>query len=481
MDKTLVKNYIYNILYQVVKIVCPLVLVPYTAAHIDADALGIYNYAGSIMNWFILFGILGVNTYGNREIAKVRNDPKKLNTTFFEVFYMQLCNMVIAIIAYFVFIQFTVSENLFYYQLTGATMLASMLDITWFFYGIEDFKKASLRNIIVKILGVVLIMCLVKSPEDLGLYILINVGSELLGQAIMFVQLRQYISFEKVSLKDAYHHHFKATVQLFIPTIAISVYTMLDKTMIGALYNETHVTYYQTSQNIIQMFLTMITSIGSIMLPRVTNVFYNEEGGQEKAQHYVGTTMKIALMLALPMCFGMMSIAQSFIAWYIPNWPIVGDLILIGCPIIVFISMSNVTGTQYMVPTHMYNQYSFSVIAGSCVNFICNYISIPKYGAYGAIIGSVIAECTVTSLQLFFIHKKVKFGFKSKSYLLYVLGTIAMVLTVNLLKSVLTMGMVSTFLEVLAGVIVYFLVLFIGKEELLMHVFQKAMRRKANA
>ena len=476
MDRKLIKNYIYNILYQLVKIILPLILAPYTASHIGVTPLGSYQYAGSIMNWFILFGILGVNTYGNRQIAKVRDDVKLRNKTFFEIFYMQVCNMIIAMIAYYLFVTAVFREGRMYYYLTGLTMLATMLDITWFFYGVEDFKKASIRNIIVKCLGVFLIMTLCKKPEDIWRYILINIGSELVGQAIMFVQLRQYLTFEPVSLKDAYRNHFKATFQLFVPTIAISVYTMLDQTMVGTLYSKDHVEYYQVSMNIVKMFLMLITSIGSVMLPRVTNVYYNDADGEKKAEAYISTTMKISLLLALPMCFGMMSIAKSFMAWYIPVWPVLGDLIMLGCPVIILISMSNVTGIQYMVPTGMYNQYSASVIAGSCVNFVINLILIPRYGAYGAIIGSIIAELTVTSIQLVLIRKKVRFEFLQRSYFIYVLGTVLMAAAVVSLTKLLPVGTLYTLLEVGAGMIVYALVLLITKEELMMKVIHAVFR-----
>ncbi|MBR2592130.1 MAG: polysaccharide biosynthesis C-terminal domain-containing protein [Oscillospiraceae bacterium] len=466
MDRKIVKNYIYNILYQLVKIILPFILVRYTSVHIGKDALGIYNYAGSIMNWFILFGILGVNTYGNRQIAKVRDDEKLRNTTFFEILAMQMTNMIIAMIAFYIFIHFAVDKNAFYWKLTGLTMLASMLDISWFFFGVEDFKKASIRNIIVKCIGVFLIMTLCKTPDDLWLYILINVGSELFGQAIMFFQLREYLSFEKISLKDAYKHHFLATFQLFVPTIAISVYTMLDQTMVGALYSESHVTYYMTSMNIVKMFLLLITSIGSVMLPRVTNVVYNDENGDEKAQHYIATTMKFSMLLALPMCFGMMAIAQPFLSWYLPVWPIIPTLVMLGCPVIILISMSNVTGIQYMVPTGMYNSYSASVIAGSCVNFLINLFLIPRYGALGAIIGSVIAEATVTSIQMFLIRKKVKFNFLQRSYFIYVLATALMCAAVMAMRQVMPVNAFGTLAEVGAGMIVYFLVLLLSKEEL---------------
>jgi O-antigen/teichoic acid export membrane protein len=495
MDRKLFRNYFYNILYQLVKIVLPLVLLPYTMKHLTAPYLGISDFAGSIMNWFILFGILGVNTYGNREIAKVRNNKEDLNRTFFEIFYMQMIDMAVAMAAYYVFIRFTVHENQLIYQLTGLTMIATMLDISWFFFGVEDFKKASIRNIIVKILGVSLIMLLCKTPDDLWIYVVINAGAELFGQGIMFMQLRQYITFQKVSLKDAYRHHFKATFQLFVPTIAISVYTMLDQTMLGYLYSEEHVTYYKDAMGFVKMFLYFITSIGTVVMPRVTNEFYNSGNGAEKAQALINTTMRISMLLALPMCFGMMAIAPTFIRWYLPTAPIVADLIEIGCPIIIFISMSNVTGIQYMVPVGMYNRYSASVIAGACINFCCNWMMIPKYGAYGAIIASVIAECSVTVIQYISIRKKVNINFKNRSYLIYIIGALLMmaavyytgILVQNGFTSTAVIGntnhyslvdVVTTIVQVLVGMAVYYTVLRVTREELLMKVLNKAKEKR---
>lgn len=481
MDSKIIKNYIYNILYQLVRIILPMVLVPYTYAHITPSVLGISSFASNIMSWFILFGTLGVNTYGNREIAKVRDDKSKLNTAFFEIFYMQVINMFIAMIAYYVFCLCTIKENMYVYLLTGITMIASMCDITWLFYGLEDFKKASVRNTIVKIIGVSLIFLFCKSPEDLWIYILINAGSELFGQVIMFLQLKQYITFERVSIVQAYKHHFKATFQLFVPTIAISVYTMLDQTMLGYLYNAEHLEFYKTSMNFVKMFLYFITSIGSVMLPRVTNVYYNDENGQEKAQKLINTTMKIACLLALPMCFGMIAVAPNLMSWYLPTAPIIASLVCAGAPIVIFISMSNVTGIQYMVPTGMYKRYSASVVSGAIINFCLNLISIPKIGAYGAVISSVIAEASVTLIQYISIRKYVKIKFNSKSYYVYLIGSLFMLAVVYFEGKVLPINVLGTLVQVGTGVLIYILVLIISKEDITMKVFNKLKERKVNA
>lgn len=480
MDRKILRNYIYNALYQLVRIILPFVIVPYTLSHIGTETLGIYDFAGAIMNWFILFGVLGVNTYGNRQIAKVRDDRQALSRTFFEILKMQICNVFIGMVLFYLYILVFVHTNTFYYALTGLTMIASALDITWFFFGVEDFKKASMRNIFVKILGVISIFLLVHTPQDLWIYILINVGAELVGQGIMFAQLKQYIHPVPVRLAEAYRHHFRATFQLFIPTIAISVYTMLDTTMVGVLYSGEAVTLYKISMNIVKMFLSLITAIGTVTLPRVTNVFYNDAKGEEKAQELVNTVMKFVNLLAWPMCFGMMAIAVNFIAWYTPENPMIATLVTAGCPIIIFISMSTVTGIQYMVPTGMFNQYTASVVAGSVVNFICNIVLIPRLGALGAIVGSLIAEATVTGLQLFLIRKKIHIDFRQKSYAIYIGGSLLMYGIVRFLNLNMPAKAWASLLQVLVGMLFYFGWLRICREPFAAAVLQK-MRSRLHA
>lgn len=478
MDKKIFINYIYNIAYQLVKIIFPLITVPYLYAHIGAETLGISDFASNIASWFIIFGMLGINTYGNREIAKVRDNREQLTESFWQIFLMQAVNMLIAIIFYLIYVRCTVTANLEIYYLTAIVLLASLMDITWFFYGVEDFKKASIRNICIKIVGVTMLLLFIKEPSDLYLYVIINSVCELIGQSIMFLQLKKYIDFKKVSLYESYKNHFKATFSLFIPTIAISVYTLLDQTMIGYLHSELHLNYYKTSMSFIKMFLYFITSIGAVMLPRVTNVFYNQKDGKKHAEAMIKMTMKIAMVLAIPMCFGMCAISLKFISWYLPSAPMIAELIILGCPIIILISISNVTGTQYMIPTGMFNQYSRSVIAGAIVNFIINFLLIGKMGAYGAIVGSIIAEFTVTVVQMYFIHRYSSIHFFEKDYLKMLFSAIIMYFSVVFIGSFFEASLICNTVQIITGVIVYFVFLAVLKEDLLMTVFRKGVKHE---
>lgn len=477
MDRKLITNYIYNILYQLVKIVLPLVVVPYTMGHLGATVLGISDFAGNIASWFILFGILGVNLYGNRQIAKVRDDSEELSRTFLEILTMQIINMAIACGLFVIYVFFTVKENQTIYYLYIFTILASMFDITWFYYGVEDFKLASIRNIIVKIIGVACIMLFVKGPEDLWLYVVINSFSEIFGQVIMFLGLKHYIHLVRYNVVEGYKKHIKQTIVLFIPTIAISVYTLLDQTMLGFLTDDTsNVALYKASQGFVKMFLYFITSIGAVMLPRITNVFYNK-GGKEEATRYINITIKIAMMLAVPMMVGMVSVSPYFIPWYLPDQPEIIRLIQISSPIVVWISLSNVFGIQYLVPTGRNKEYTKSVVYGATANFIANFMLIPKFGGVGAALGSVIAETIVTLTQYIYVHKDLKINWDS-SYIKYIVAATLMYPVVAFIGSKLGASIITNVLQAGAGVIIYGLVLIATREEMVIKVINKFLRRQ---
>ena len=476
MDKKLITNYLYNILYQLVKIVLPLVIVPYVMGHLGAGVLGISDFAGNIASWFILFGILGVNLYGNREIAKVRDNREELSKTFLEILTMQVINMAIACLLFVLYVSLAVEKNQLIYYLYIFTILASMFDITWFYYGVEDFKLASIRNIIVKILGVACIMIFVKGPSDLWKYVVINSFSEILGQVIMFLELKNYISPVKYNVIEGYKKHIKQTIVLFIPTIAISVYTLLDQTMLGFLTDDvSNVALYKASQGFVKMFLYFITSIGSVMLPRITNIFYNK-GGKAEATKYINITIKIAMLLAVPMMFGMISVSPYFIPWYLPDQPEIIYLIQISSPIVILISLSNVFGIQYLVPTGRNKEYTRSVVFGALANFLANIVLIPRFGGVGAAMGSVFAETIVTSIQYYYVHDELKINWNS-SYIKYFIGSILMYPVVVYIGNMFNPSLFLNVLQAAVGVLVYVLVLVITKEELTFKVLNKVLRR----
>lgn len=476
MDRRLVKNYIYSVLYQMLLVITPFITTPYLTRVMGAEVLSINSWTSNLAQWFVLFGIMGVNIYGNREIAKVRDSRHELSTTFWEIFTMQFISMIVSSIVYVGFLFLNNSEYFLYLALQGITLFSVALDITWFFYGVEDFKKASLRNMFVKIFGIVLIFIFVKGPQDLVKFILINTLSGVLGQFIMWAQLRHYVDFCKVSLQGVLRH-FKPNIALFIPQIAINVYSVLDITMLGYLGPVMEeVNFYEQAQKFVKMFLFFITSIGSVMLPRVTNVFH--KGNYEQVNAYLTKTLKFALYMSIPMICGIVGMIQNFIDWFLPaSYSVVGNMIIATSPIILFISLSNVFGTQFMVPTGDTKHYTISVVTAAVLNFCINFALIPYIGAYGAIIGSVTAEGSVTLIQWIFVKDKIKITMTLKELLKIVVSSVLIVYPVYYVGQMLGANILSNLVQIVVGLALYFVLLAIFKADFLLEMLTSFKQR----
>lgn len=477
MDKKILTNYVYNILYQLVKIVLPLVIVPYTLGHLGETTLGISDFAANIASWFILFGTLGVNIYGNRQIARVRDDVEERSRTFFEILFVQFINMAIALMAYALYAIFVVERNQTIYFLHCLTVFSSAFEITWFYYGVEDFKTVSIRNIIIKIVGVFFIMMWVKTPADLWLYVVINALSDLFGQIIMYVQLRHYIHWVKINVFKGYVKHIGATFVLFVPTIAVSIYTLLDQTMLGFLTDDTaYVALYKAAQGFVKMFLYFITSIGAVMMPRIANLYQKSKDSRE-VNRYLNATFRLALFLGLPMMVGMISVSPYFIPWYLPKQQSIISLIQYSSPIIVFISISNVFGMQYLLPIGRNKEYTSSVMVGAFVNFIANLFLIPRYQGVGAAMGSVLAEFSVMAVQYLFVYKEIEIH-ALDSFVRYVGAAVLMGIVVVGIGEHRGASLTTNFLQAGCGALVYFSLLWISKEKLLQNTWERLRKKK---
>ena len=478
MDKKLFKNYIYNIMYQLVKLFLPLFLVSYTYAHLGPSTLGINDYAANISSWFILLGVLGVNTYGNREIAKVRDNKDRLSKSFYEILVMQIINMTIALVLYVIYTLLFVKENQIIYFLICLSILASVFDISWFYYGVEDFGIVSIRNIVVKIVSVLLIFAFVKKPADLWMFTLINSLSDLIGQLVTFLGLKKYINKTKVSVKDAYKNHLAGTFALFIPTVAINIYTLLDQTLLGTMVEDKgQLNLYKTSVSFVKMFLYFVTSIGAVVMPRIANLFVKNNDHSE-VNRYINMTFKLAIILSIPIFVALEVVSGSFFPWYTKDeYMYVIPLVRLVSPIIIFISLSNVFGTQYLVPVGRNNEYTKSIIAGALINLAINLYAIPRWQAVGACVASVCAEFTVTFTQWLYIRKDVEIHSMS-SFIKSALSALVMGVVIYFIGNAMGAKIITNMVQAIVGIIIYVAMLLILKEETIINLYNKYVLKK---
>ena len=475
MKKSIVKNYIYNLSYQILVIILPIITAPYLARTLGPEGTGIYSYTISIVTYFILFGSLGIAMYGQREIAFNQDNKEKKTNIFYSIFILRCITMSVSMIVFYILFARS-GEFSTYYKILLLEMFANIIDISWFYQGIEEFKKTATRNVIVKLLSVVCIFIFIKNPNDISKYICIYVGTTLFGNIALWINLKKYIgkiSFQNLKLVK----HLKSTIVLFIPQIAIQIYTVLDKTMIGTILNDmTEVGYYEQSQKIIKILLTIITSLGTVMMPRIARCY--AEGENDKIKNYMYKTFRFVFMLSFPLIFGMISVSKDFVPIFFGNGyePVI-NLINITSVIILFIGFSNVTGSQYLLATKRQKEFTISVVCGAFVNAILNYLLIGKLKSLGACIGTVFAELTVTCVQLYYIKNNFNIIKILKSSLKYLISAVCIFIISMLVAYFIDYALLSICLQVIIGAIIYVLILVVTKDIVLMEITDKIMRR----
>ena len=203
--KSITRNYIYNMVYQVLILILPFITTPYLSRVLGAEGIGIYSYTYAIVTYFILFGSLGIALYGQREIAYAQENKTLRKKIFFEIISFRFLTISIAIILYY-FLFIRGSQYQIYYQILLLELLAAAFDISWFFQGMEEFKRTVTRNVLVRLCSVSLVFLLVKTKEDLAKFTLIYSLADLLGNLSLWLYLPKYMKGIKITNIDIKRH-----------------------------------------------------------------------------------------------------------------------------------------------------------------------------------------------------------------------------------------------------------------------------------
>lgn len=471
MKKSITKNYIYNLAYQILVLILPLITTPYISRVLGAENIGIYSYTLSISAYFILFGSLGISLYGQREIAYNQGEKNKCSIIFWEIIILRTITMLISLTLYY-FISVNGQQYQIYYKILTLELIANCLDISWFFQGIEEFKKTVSRNMVVKLISIISIFMFVKKESDLYIYFFIYVFSLLIGNLSLWLYLPKYLVKVKIN-KLHIKRHLKPTLELFIPQIAVQVYTVLDRTMIGTIISDkSEVGFYDQSQKIIKILLTVITSLGTVMMPRIASNF--SSGEKEKINEYMKKSFNMVFLLAFPMIFGIIAVSGAFVPIFFGDgYSKVAILMNVICPIILLIGLSNVMGTQYLLPTKRQKEYTISVIIGAITNFIINACLIWKFGAIGASIGTVVAELTVTSVQIFYTRKDFDWKEIIRMSFNYLIASLLMFVVCLIIGKNIRNNFISLVVQVVVGGIIYGVILIILKDKLVIELLNR--------
>ncbi len=452
MMNSIKKNFMYNSVYQIMIMIIPLITTPYISRTIGPEGVGMYSYSFSIAQYYVLFIMLGLNNYGNRTIAMVKDNNELLSTTFCNIYTMQVALGIIINSVYLIY-SFFIAENFNITIIMGIYVLSACFDINWFFFGLEKFKSITVRNIIIKIITTVMIFIFVKEKNDIYVYCFIMVIGIILSQLVLWPYACKIISFKKPTW-NGIKIHIKPNLVLFLTVLAVSLFKIMDKIMLGVITNTQQVGFYESSERVITIPTALVTSLGTVMLPRMSNMFANNS---EKTSTFLYKSILLAMFLSTSMSFGIMSVAKVFVPiFYGSGYEQCINLFLVLLPSCIFFAFGNVIRTQYLLPKKMDRVYVISGFLGAFVNIVINLLLIPQFGALGAAIGTFFAEAVVCIYQSYMVRMFVdlkKYIKKSMPFLFSGLGMFLFLYNFNFF---IDNQIILLIVMIIVGIFVYF-------------------------
>ncbi len=470
-QNSLTKNYFLNLGYQILISVLPLVTAPYLARVLEPDRIGEYSFAQSITSYFALFAALGTSLYGQRAIAAREARGEDQRQFFAELALLRAVCTALALGVYFAVI-LPLSENPLLTTVLAAQVLAVAFDVSWFFQGVERFQVITLCSGAARTLGAAAIFLFVKSRADLEKYALIIWGAALLGNAVQWAFLPALLRGDRLTRPDV-ARHLAPALKLFISLAAIQAYTVLDRTMIGLITRSDFENgYYDQAQTLITTLVALVTSFSAVMASRVTILLHSEETpGRQPVRELILFSFRLVFALGLPIMAGVMLIAARFVPVYLgPDYGPVAPLLRVLSAIVPIIGCSNVAGMQLLVPSGRERLLTRSVIVGALVNVALNALLIPRFRAMGAASASVLAELTVTGVQLYFVRREIPIRRVLRLLARYALLAGAMALAGGALCAVLGAGPWAM-LGIMAACAVVYLALLLGLKDPVLAIF----------
>lgn len=449
--KSLKKNLIYQSANQLIMVITPLISSPYLARTLGNEMYGVYSYYYSIAYYFSIFSMLGLANYGNRTIAKIEKDNKvELSKAFVQMMLMQTGMLAIVSIVYFSSVFFWGGEFKLVAIIEWLYVLYVGLDITWFYFGIEEFKTTTLMSLCVKTGMLLATLTFIKSPADIYKYSFIMSFGLLLRSLILWSQLPRHIQRVSVSVKDVIQH-IKPNLVLFIPVVSLALFHYTDKIMLGAFSTWKELGYYTNSDRVVNIPMGLIEGLGVVMLPRISALSVSKDSS--KIDKYINNSIIVSLWAGIALCFGIKAIDTDFIPFFFGKGYMRCAEILEWLAVVIIVkAVSNVLRTQYLIPMEKDKEFNVSVIAAAIVNIALNYVFIPRYGAMGAVLGTLTAESIVLVLYTTFSKQVIHFKKIILPGAIFIISGIVMEILVSIIKNKVLVQFGSLFARVVAEI-----------------------------
>lgn len=472
-------NIVLNGINTITGILFPVVTFPYAARVLLPEGIGTINFLNSIIGYLVLLTSLGIPLYAVKEIAKYRDNKLERDKITIEIIILSTVLCILGYIAVWLLAkhvpQIHKQASLFY--ILSLTIVFTSIGVNWFYQGIEDFKFITIRAIIIRTLVATALFIFVKNSSDLLIYGIIVVGSTVGNNFINFVHLRRHIDITPIRMTDLeIGRHIRPTLAIFVLNLIISLYIQLNSIMLGFISGDEQVGYFAAGTKITHIGLTLIASIGTVLLPRCSHLL--KIGDTEGFSRVINKSLSLTLALSLPMCVGLMVLAYPITlvfcgTEYISSIPV----LYLNAPVVIFISLTNLIGIQILYPMDKVRIVILSVSGGAVANLLLNFILIPPYGATGAAISTLIAEFTVLVIQIICGRHYLPFNISSLIRPTYIIATVIMAFTVYFTTTPFNADWVKVLVGILSGTITYTILLACFKDPTILELIIMTKKR----
>lgn len=467
---TIKKNYIYNLFYQIITIILPIITVPYVSRVLGVESIGIYSYTNSIVTYFTIFANLGINMYGQREIAYYQNNERQQIKILFELVVIRIGSTLCSLLIFVTFL-LTNIDNKIVYLVHIPTIVAVMFDISWFYQGLENYKFVVARNVYIKVAGIVSIFIFVREYGDLINYVLCLSVITLMTRISLWSEIIKKLSQYR-GIKLELRRHAKTIFALFIPQIIVQLYTVFDKTLLGILgQSSAESGYYEQAEKIARLVACVVSTFSIVMMPRISNLYYS--GKRQQACLEIKNSFRFVWFLGIPIMLGLIGVSEELTLVFLgEQYEKVSILLSILSIIVLMVGLNNVTGMQYFIPMKKQRNYTISVTVGAFIDIILNIVLIPHLKSIGTAISIVVAETVITIIQFYYMNreisvKKIIIG----SWKYCIAGIIMLAVTKGMSYPINEIKLLVT--KIISGSLVYFFILLVLREEIVLNEIRK--------
>lgn len=467
--KKIISNFSYQLIFQIVKVVIPIITVPIVSKSLGVDNIGTYRFSTSIVTYFVLFATLGITLYGQRSIAMVSDNKEKLSKRFLEIEIIAIISNSLVLLVYLLFIIFLKDNTLFVIQIF--TVISVSLDISWFFLGLEEFKYVTFRSVIITIITFICIILFVNDTSDLYIYTFIQSFSIFLSQIILWPFLLKKITFYKISFKSVLNH-LRGIISFFIPTLIISFYTNMNIILLGLLSSNKDVAFYSNAIILANIVITLTTSLDTVLLPNLSYLYSQKK--IEEIKSIWQKSIDFQLFITIPAYFGISLISEKMVPWFFGTdfYPVT-KIIPILSLIIIIVPLGMSISRQYLMPFNKMKSYNLGLVIGAILSIGINILLIPLLGVWSAVLATLISELAITGIRVNSFVNDTKFKFNKKSILKYIIAGISMFIIINYLTKNLSPTISTTIIQITFGIVLYVIILIVLREKNVLFIIKK--------